>query len=545
MAQDYRKFKTPYFEIEVGDPSWKRRVKLPHHILRLVEKIEITESMWTPEHTPYPQMVIVFSEGSREPASPDYKMGTSGLYQVPVEGGKVDMDIAGSLTNRPGIITDLRFSGASGVTFLTEKEKKTGKVDNSLQKNVVGKDTTRKFKSEPSAPRFVFQEFNKVKVTWGYLEDPETVRSYMLNILQVATSFPESGMPKTTITCLPTDAVLDQFATKNGIKFGTRKTLSQDGDSLLVFEDLKTDAVIRDVCKKAGMPCIVSTNIPGDIIDKDKQKMWIAGESFHQFMTRMAEMSGCVYRVVPNPQTGIDTLVFIKKADFERRVVLKDKELLHWKGPGSILKSINISADFGGLLAHANKGLDEKGEPQSEDTLVDERLFNTYKSSETNKKPELINADPTGNNPNPAAVAIKENIANGEVSGVVENSPKESKESMSGVSAARSDAQARLISIDFTTIGYTRLTPGVMEIAGIGVRYSGKYRILSVTHTIDPNGYVTKCNGVSQSLSAGGTTIPPIFPEGQDKDSLVDAKLFEKQAASDPLAQYRKFQGIA
>lgn len=544
MAADYRKFKTPFFEIEVGDPAWKRKVKLPHHILKLVEKIEITESMWTPEHQAFPQIVLTFVEGSREPASPDYKLGTSGLYQVPVEGDKVDLDIAGSLTNRSGVITDLRFSGSDGVTFLTESEKKTGKVDNSLQKNVVDKNTTRKLKAESKAPRFLFQEFNKVKVKWGYLEDPESVRSYMLSILQVATNFPESGMPTTTVTCLSTDAMFDQFATKNGIKFGTRKTVSQEGDSLIVFEDLKTDAVIRDICKKAGMPSIISSNIPSDVIDKDKQKMWIAGESFHQFMTRMAEMSGCYYRVIPNPSTGVDTLMFIKKADFERRVVLKDKELLQWKGPGSILKNVNISADFGGLLAHANKGVNNNGEPQSEDTMVDERLFNVYKAEETQRKAEFINADPTGANPNPAALSIKNNIANGDTTGVVETTPRQSKQAMADLSGARSDAQARLITLDFTTIGYTKLTPGVMEITGIGVRYSGKYRILTVTHTIDQNGYVSKCTGVSQTLAAGGTTIPPIVPEGQE-DPLVNERLFQERTASaEPLTQFRKFQGI-
>lgn len=545
MAADYRKFKTPFYDIEVGDASWKRHVTLPHHILRLVDKVEITEAFYSTDNQGFAQLVISFVEGSREPASPDYKLGTSGLYQVPGEGDQVDMDISGSLTNRSGIITDLRFSGASGVTFLTEDEKRTGKVDNTLQKNVEDKNTTRKIKKEPQAPRFLFQEFNKIRVRWGYLEDMENSRYYMGTITQVQTEFPESGMPKTTITCLPTNALLDQFATKNGVTFGTKTTLSQSGDSLVVFQDIKTDTLVRKLADKSGMAAIISKNLPSETVDKDKQKMWIAGESFHQFMKRLADMSGCYYIIQPNPQTGKETIIFIKKQDFEKRVVLKDKELLHWKGPGSILKDVRINADFGGLLANAQKSLDENGKPQSEDVMVSERLLNKFKSSETGKTQELIDADPTGQNPNPAALGVRDNIANGQISGVVEVNPAKNKQEITDAAEVKSDAQFRLIQLDFTTVGYTRLTPGVMEVTGIGVRYSGKYRILSVTHTLDSNGYITKCSGISQSLGAGGTKLPPITPEGQDIDPLVDEKLLEKQASADPLGQLRKFQGIA
>jgi hypothetical protein len=57
-----------------------------------------------------------------------------------------------------------------------------------------------------------------------------------------------------------------------------------------------------------------------------------------------------------------------------------------------------------------------------------------------------------------------------------------------------------------------------MEITGIGVRYSGKYRIISVTHTLDSNGYNSKCSGNSQMLAAGGVVIPSGAPKGQNDD---------------------------
>ena len=276
MAADYRKFKTPFYTIEVGDSSGKRLVKLPHHILRLVSKVEIVETF---EAGQFSTISLTFVEGSREPASPNAKLGTKGLYQIPSSGNRPDMDIAGSITNRVGSVVDLRFSGSSGITFLTEGERRTGKVDNKAQKNINGDVVTRKHKLEASAPKLLFQERNQVKVTWGYKEDPSSVRSIRGYVIMLSTDFPEAGQVTTTITCQDTRSALDQIAPIKGVPFGTRKTTSK-GNSIVVFEDKTTDKLIRDICTKAGMPCIVSKNLPADTVDVDRQKMWIAGESF-------------------------------------------------------------------------------------------------------------------------------------------------------------------------------------------------------------------------------------------------------------------------
>jgi hypothetical protein len=527
LATDYRKFKTPFYEITVGDPSWKRKVKLPHHILRLVDKIEINENMILNADAQPTSMSITFIEGSREPASPDYKLGTSGLYQIPLEGDNVDMDIAGSLTNRSGIITDLRFSGSGGITFLTEYEKKTGKVDNRQQKNVEDKNTTRKYKSEPKAPLFLFQERNKIRVTWGYVEDPTTVRSIMMDIRVITTDFPQEGMPTTTVTGFSFSSTADQIATKKAKVFGTKKVTSKDGDSLIVFEDLKTDDLIKKIAKDAGMAAIVSSNLPNDIADKDKQKMWLAGESFHQFMKKMADLSGCYYEILADPNTGKENILFIKYADFERKVVISDPELLHWKGPGSILKNITVTADFGGMQGNQQAGLDEKGEEGSVDDQTQIELLRRHKTSEGTDE-QAMSTDPKGVNPNPTAVAISETVANGGTTGVVENTPNTSEKSRQDKAAVGALKNAKMITIDFNTIGYTRLIPGVMEIRGIGVRYSGKYRVISVTHTIDSNGYVCKCSGNSQMLAAGGVVIPPAAPQGEE-DEQVKVQLLNTQ----------------
>src|SRR6266478_6602950 len=191
--EGYSKFKTPFYEIQVSDSTGKRKVELPHHILRLVEKVEVFETFQTSENKEFGTLTVHFIEGSREPANKDVSIGTEGLYSVPLEKDNSDLDISGSLTNRTGIITDLRFSGNSGITFLIDEEKRSGKVDNTAQKNVINQKTIRQHNRESSAPLFLFQERNQIKVTWGYKEDPQTVRSFIGHIIMVQTDFPESG----------------------------------------------------------------------------------------------------------------------------------------------------------------------------------------------------------------------------------------------------------------------------------------------------------------------------------------------------------------
>jgi hypothetical protein len=502
MAADYRKFKTPFYEIEVGDSDWKRIVKLPHHIMRLVEKVEINENlMLNSDETPT-SMSITFIEGSREPASQDYNLGTSGLYQVPLEGNDTDADISGSMTNRAGLITDLRFSGSGGITWLTEEEKKTGKVDNKQQKNVDGKNTTREYKTEPRPPTFLFQERNRIRVTWGYVEDPPTVRSIMMDIRVVTTEFPQEGMPKTVITGFSFPSIGNQMATRRGKPFATKRITSKAGDSMIEFEDLKTDVLIKRIAEQGNMAAIVSENVFNETTDKDKQKMWLAGESFHEFMKRMADNSGCYYEILSDQNTGKQIIIFIKYTDFEKNLVVKDKELLNWKGPGSILKSVNVTADFGGMQGSRQSGFDEEGK---ETSATDEVPVELLVKDENQK---AIATSPIQDNPNPTAVAIAENIANEGITGTVNIDPGVSVINKNQKAGLEAKKNAKLIAIDFNTIGYTRLIPGVMEITGIGVRYSGRYRILNVTHILDSSGYTCKCTGDSEMIASGGVTIP-------------------------------------
>ncbi len=523
----YTNFKTPFYEIKIGNSSGQKLVNLPHHVLRLVDKVEIYEPLGGTEGArEFTSITLTFIEGSREPASPDASQGTSGLYKIENADGKVDMDIAGSLTNRTGIITDLRFSGNHGITFITAGEKRTNTIDTQVQENVVGDYTTRKWKTDPKAPAFLFNERNQVQVQWGYKEDPATWRTVRCYIIMVAVDFPEQGQIKTTVTCQDTGAFLDQIAPKQGTPFGKRVT-SPKGNSIVVFDDLKTDEVLRNIAKDAGMAAIISTELPADKMDEDKQKMWIAGESFAQFMDRLARLHNCYWKAIPDPKTGKDTLVFIKKSNFESRILKVPDGYMTYRGQGSILKSVNVKVDFGGMTGATVKSTNANGEPVG-DEEVSVRLFQSAnKSSKNGLKPEeALDANPVSNNPIGAAVGLQDKVAKGGITGNVEHTPRSDKESTKTIAGSETDRAHRLIQLDFTTLGYTKLTPGTIRLDGLGVRYSGLYRILTVQHSIDSSGYTTKCTATSQFLPGGGAR-PQEAVQNSD-DGMVDIQLFRK-----------------
>ena len=532
MTTDYRKFGTPYFEIEVGDPNGKRMVKLPHHILRLVQKVEISESM---EEGYLSGIVLTILEGSREPASTDPMLSTDGLY-------KLDMDIAGSLTNRSGIITDLRFSGNNGITFITATEEKNKAVSNTIQKNIKGKNVTRKHVAEKKEPLFLFEANNRVKVTWGYKEAPNLTRSIICRVAVLKSDFSESDMVKTTIVCQPTKEMMDKISPTKGTPFGTSEK-TKNG-YLVNIKDVGTEKVLRSLANKMGVKAIFSDNLPISTIDNNHQKIWLPGKSFKQYMDELARTHNCIWDFIPNPNTGQDTLIFIKRQDYESKTILTDPNLLRYKYPGSILKSVTINADFYAAGGYGQLGTDQNGDSKSEITTDGEVQLQLYqaKNNGSSKKEQLIDLD--GKKVD-SFKSLAENVLGDEYTGRAEYNPTttsgENKRESANISATDN---SRIVQLSFKTIGYTKLIPGVVEIGGIGVRYSGKYRVLNVKHSIDSNGYITECTATTYALPYGGVEVKEA-KQGQEVEPKVGIKLYKAAEGSASIVDaVKKFRGV-
>jgi len=491
----YEKYRDPFFSIKIASEDKTREVTLPHHILRLVTKMEIQETFRPGE---FDTITLTFVEGSREPGSPDASIGTKGLYQISKYGeDKANIDIAGSLTNRPGVITDLRFSGRNGITFTTGKERVNQAIDRSKQKNVNNKTVTRAHSNEKSKPLFLFQERNIVTVTWGYRGDNSLQRTIACQIILTSTSFPEGGQVTTTITCQSPGALLNQLTTRKGRNFAKRVSINSS-NSIVKFEDEDIESLIKGICEKTGMKCLVSKDILFPIVDKGVSKKWLLGQSFDEFFRYRAEQMNCVYQVIYDPKTKVENLVFIKRSDLENRILM-DKNLLTYKAPGSILKSADIRVDFSKTPGWANSGIDREGKQQ--DVAVKDSQNSQMFVDSRNKQEEVAKLTPENGNKVVDSVA-KEISPQGVVGRA--NSSHLSNEGKEVTADKQADDYSRIIQLDFTTIGHINLSPGTVEVGGLGVRYSGFYRILTTNHVIENGGYVTRCSAESMALNAGG-----------------------------------------
>ena len=122
--------------------------------------------------------------------------------------------------------------------------------------------------------------------------------------------------------------------------------------------------------------------------------------------------------------------------------------------------------------------------------------------------------------------------------------PSESRGDLDVMSKLGAKDQQRTIMLEFTTLGYTKFTPGVIDIRNIGVRYSGKYRVITVTHTIDSTGYSTKGSAISFALRAGGVPNPEA-QKGQDAEpGKEDVVLYENTETGNTVRdEYDRFNG--
>jgi hypothetical protein len=375
---DYRRFKTPFYEITVSDPNGKRKIKLPQHLLNLVSKIDIQRTIGD-----FDVINIEMVEGSREPGSQDPTLGTSGLYNI-------DNNIGGSITNRTGAIADLRFSGTNGITFFTDFERKQGALDRRVQKNRSGKLITRTHKKEPKAPVFLFQERNLVTIRWGYKENPSEIASITGRILMLTTSYPDIGPIKSKIMATSPEVFLDQVTATKGKTFGEIVTTGFN-DKILSVKDKPTDQLLEEICKSLNMNCVVSSKLPAEKLEKDRSKVMVAGQSFQQFLTELARRHNCYYRIHTN-SSGKETLVFVKKEEYEKEPILSNSELFTYKSPGSIIKNISIKADFGKFATSAQVGSTENGTPKTTKSEVE--LMVTHEVVDGGRRENIHNLDP-------------------------------------------------------------------------------------------------------------------------------------------------------
>lgn len=527
----FDKFKTPFYVIRVGNSDGKNMVPLPPTLSKLIERVEIIENLEGCFHN-Y-QISIIMKEGSREPFRQNSSVSSNSLYS--------DVDVS----NATGMLTDLQFSKLGKTTGFTSvlpaavgKVLQIGAQAASALSGFLGggavpeqEDNVNDVKF-PTSVNYVFEERNLIEITWGYRENQTETRTVSGYIQVVRSSFPENGHPSITINALSPGAAFDQVTPKTGITFSTQNIAGVDltAGPIYSFQDMSTKDVITDICSKAGMKCIVSDNLLNTTADKYHVKTWPAGKSFNQFMKDMARETNAFYVTFVDPKTQQTTIAFISKQDWMSKTIIPNKGLLTYRGQESILKSVDVVADFSHITGNQQVGIDSTGKVVR--SIVNSGDVGTVMFEGANQ----VDANPTSHNPITAAKQLNANVAkNGDqLVGKTEINPEaDDPVSIKETAVAKSNCMIKgMVTLEFATLGYTRLRPGMVSFLGIGKRYSGEYNIISVTHTLDSNGYM--CKGAATSEAVYGQSGIKVPKAASGQPATTTSTLFESKLSYIP-----------
>jgi hypothetical protein len=489
----YDTFRTPFYKISIASASSSNYIELPEQIAKLISKVEITE---TQEMCAYNhQVLITFLEGSREPFSPLEEAADSNVYSLGEQGG--------ALTNKTGLIPDLRFNSKGGITGVSVAD--AASALNAATQLGVSDSTIIAIAEPKKSPKFLFQEFNKVKITWGYLENPALTRTMVTVIYAWQTVFPENGHPETVVTCLGASATYNQLGHAKAVMLRTTdiSTVGVDPKTGKVSNGYKALSIkegIEYVAEKVGIKAYVSSKIDMEL-PKGSYRVIPKGTNLDKYFTELARETQCYYLPFINPHTDEFSLIFVPKQEYDKQLGITTSNLFTYKAAGSLIKSVNVKADFTGFFGAYNgavksggkavEATSESGE-QLEVQLIDNFLANSSPAS----------------NPNPLEIATQaaNNLSNGVLTQHAEYNPKATSKQYAKDKSIRDAfcARNRTVAIELTYIGHPKLAPPLsVKLQNIGVRYSGTYKLLTVTHVLDENGY--NCRATATNYTLGGT----------------------------------------
>jgi hypothetical protein len=513
MSREFQK--TPFYKVEIGDSSGQNLIPLPYQIHRLIEKIEIKE-LFIEGGCTGGQFTITFNEGSREPFPTNSDADTSAVYPLNASG-------SGHLSNKVGMLADINYTQEGGGANLTSILPSASGIINNVGSvlsspgavaNLAGsvleaasgtspKLITLDDKTTSTQPiKYLFQQRNQIKITWGYVEDLENRRSVRGLIAGVDYDYPENDNPKVIITSVETSMIFDQVSSIFGKNFSNKvpKGATNTGKITVAYEDLDLKAVIEKFCSDANMAePMVSDEYAEIKLDKHAIRTIPAGMSPQQFFSEMAKKYDAYFKVFVDPATGKDTMVFLSKKEFLSTLILDDKKLLTYKAPGSFVKSVKLKAEYNAMTGNAQGGVGDDGK------AVTVASNSSVAVGIVDAQADLVDANPTGNNPVQAAkggvkalnspFAVGNHGYNPEINDV---------NTVSRQVYAKANCQlSNIIMVSLSTIGFAKFRPGPWFVGGLGQRYSGTYYFREVMHTLDATGYTCKLEGSNQSDYGG------------------------------------------
>lgn len=532
----YDTFKTPFYEVSVGHSLEKpeNMSPLPYQIARLIDKIEIKELLINPSCT-FSQFIIHFIEGSREPY---YKNSKATDYSD----GEVE------LTNSTGLLSDLNFTqnangpgissispSASGtINDVTSASTEAFQIASDITSSTSPKVITISSKKAIKKPiTYLFQQRNRIKIRWGYLEDKDNAREIVGQIAAIEFDYSDNSMPTMTVTSVDPSAGLDQVGAMFGTPFYNKNFAgnSTTGKPTFSFSDLTIKEFIEKFSTKAGMAKPIVSDIFDSIkLDKHAIKILPAGMSMHQYLSNLANSYNAYYRCFIDPKTGDETIAFLDRAEYNSKLLFNDIGLTTYKQAGSIIKSVRLRAEFNVPNGAAHSGVTDDG-----------KLTTVFSNASVTvgmagSKAGIIDTDPTADNPIQAAKGSEKALNTPMATGTASYQPGVNDVEMTKrqVLSSAFCGLNNTVMISVSALGYPKLRPGPIFIGGIGQRFSGTFYFREVLHTIDDSGYTCRLEGSNQSDYGGVAKSNEQYKQTKEDES-VTVPLTKPQASIESL----------
>jgi hypothetical protein len=483
--------KKPFYKIEVTSYDGKRRAALTENIQRLITSVEIQETTTTGESDGANQLTVNFAQ----------------THYLPEDGGlRPQADrVFGEITNRPNAILDLRFDSEKGFTFVSKDE---------LDGERTNRTRTQNGKQEPIV--FLFQEQNIIDITWGYLE-PYAARTRKFKITSVEAIGDSTNDGKIKLVCTDISMQATQTSPNNGVIFqdetsGKTETLSLK-QTLFKVADAFNLTLIYDEDKIDSYPPRAESfdknrTFKGDTLPSDKAFRLPRGMTYRQFIDQLA--SEFQSRVEYDTDEKGNELVRFTKIE---KLFEKPIETFFYKNPNGLMKSYKLTAlDRYGITKTSVGSLEKEKE-----------LYVTTQVTESNKKvAQVFDGD--------AETKIQDTLGT-KSSGFSETRPrpdeKNTEQAIDNTAESVSNSMIYNTTIEVNSVGHPDFRPRAYNIQNIGARYSGNYRMLTVTHVIGLNGYECKMVGNRNDVSDGGVEAATYEGKQQTVNTQVTVPIEE------------------
>lgn len=494
-----------YYDISISTPDGKKSAKLTDTLLKLCDKVDITETVASEEGDGASSLTLSFVEVDSLPDD---------LDKTPAEG----IPGRGYITNRTGALIDLRFDTEKGFTYVTPQELSSGLTQSSRTKGNITEDV-----------KFMFSCNNQIEITWGNLE-PRTSKTRQFKIGTVSYAAGTGGNTL-TLQCFTLQKDLARIRVDEGVpwvnKQGTPLSLKQCVESIayvfgarLIFDDSEVKHGDMINYRTPANYVLDRTQVGGDtLVSTDGTPLYLLrSQSIDFWLKDIAAQTNSVYEIYQDPilgstdanQQGIPVIKFTAKSIRFKKVV----RTLTYRDPKGIMLDFQFNTISGEISKESSaSAVDETGKSESEYLTV---ALTDGTDNQANSKPKQTFDGIPYVYQDRADKTLQRSLVGSSVT-----TPSTTKSAVTAETNKKTQSNSFMGFITVKTIGFPDFQPDVMNIQGVGVRASGNYRFFQVQHSLSSAGYTCTMQGKTQESIEQGVDNKSLEEKQKDSEYVI------------------------